>query len=29
VPQAWIDTMNQYKSQIIAGTLTPPATVSK
>ncbi len=29
VPQAWINTMNQYKSQIIAGTLTPPATVSK
>ena len=29
VPQAWINTMNQYRSQIIAGTLTPPATVSK
>ena len=29
VPQAWITTMNQYKSQIIAGTLTPPATLSK
>ena len=29
VPQAWINTMNQYKSQIIAGTLTPPATLSK
>ena len=29
VPQAWIDTMNQYKAQIIDGTLTPPATLSK
>lgn len=27
VPQAWINTMNQYKSQIIAGTLKPPATL--
>ena len=29
VPQSWIATMNQYKSQIIAGTLKPPATLSK
>jgi basic membrane protein A len=29
VPQSWINLMNQYKSQIIAGTLTPPATLSK
>ena len=29
VPQAWINTMNKYKSQIIAGTLKPPVTVSK
>jgi basic membrane protein A len=29
VQQAWIDTMNQYKQQIIAGTLKPPSTVSK
>ena len=29
VPQAWINTMNQYKSQIIAGKLKPPSTVSK
>jgi basic membrane protein A len=29
VPQAWINTMNQYKSQIISGQLTPPATISK
>jgi basic membrane protein A and related proteins len=29
VPQAWINMMNQYKAQIIAGTLTPPATLSK
>jgi basic membrane protein A and related proteins len=29
VPQAWVNMMNQYKSQIIAGTLTPPATLSK
>jgi basic membrane protein A and related proteins len=29
VPQAWITTMNQYKQQIINGTLTPPATLSK
>jgi basic membrane protein A and related proteins len=29
VPQDWINTMNQYKSQIIAGTLVPPATLSK
>jgi basic membrane protein A and related proteins len=27
VPQAWINTMNQYKSQIIAGTLKPPASL--
>jgi basic membrane protein A and related proteins len=29
VPQAWINTMNQYKAQIIAGTLKPPAALSK
>jgi basic membrane protein A and related proteins len=29
VPQAWINTMNSYKAQIIAGTLKPPATPSK
>jgi basic membrane protein A and related proteins len=29
VPQAWKNLMNQYQSQIIAGTLTPPATLSK
>jgi basic membrane protein A and related proteins len=27
VPQAWINLMNQYKSQIIAGTLKPPASL--
>jgi basic membrane protein A len=27
VPQAWINTMNQYKSQIIAGSLKPPASL--
>jgi basic membrane protein A len=29
VPQSWINTMNQYKQQIINGTLKPPSTVSK
>jgi basic membrane protein A len=29
VPQAWINLMNQYKAQIIAGTLKPPATLGK
>jgi basic membrane protein A and related proteins len=29
VPQAWINTMNQYKAQIIAGSLKPPAALSK
>lgn len=29
VPQSWINTMNQYKSQIIAGSLKPPSTISK
>jgi len=29
VPQSWINTMNQYKAQIIGGTLKPPATLSK
>ena len=29
VPQSWINTMNQYKAQIIDGTLKPPATLSK
>jgi basic membrane protein A len=29
VPKAWIDLMNKYKSQIIAGTLKPPATLGK
>jgi basic membrane protein A len=29
VPQSWIDLMNSYKAKIIAGTLTPPATLSK
>ncbi len=29
VPQSWIDLMNSYKSKIIAGTLTPPATLGK
>lgn len=29
VPQAWITLMNQYKSQMISGTLTPPATLGK
>ena len=28
VPQAWINLMNTYKAQIIAGKLTPPATLS-
>jgi basic membrane protein A and related proteins len=28
VPQAWINMMNSYKAQIIAGTLKPPATPS-
>jgi basic membrane protein A and related proteins len=28
VPQSWISLMNQYKAQIIAGTLKPPATPS-
>jgi basic membrane protein A len=28
VPQSWIDLMNQYKAQIIAGKLKPPATPS-
>jgi basic membrane protein A len=29
VPQAWKNLMNQYQAKIIAGTLTPPATLSK
>jgi basic membrane protein A and related proteins len=29
VPAAWKNEMNQYQSQIINGTLTPPATLSK
>ena len=29
VPQAWITLMNSYKAKIIAGSLTPPATLSK
>ena len=29
VPQSWINLMNQYKAQIIAGTLKPPSTISK
>jgi basic membrane protein A and related proteins len=29
VPQAWKNMMNQYQAQIIAGTLKPPATLSK
>ena len=29
VPQSWINTMNQYKSQIIAGSLKPQSTISK
>jgi basic membrane protein A len=29
VPQSWINTMNQYKSQIIAGSLKPPSTIRK
>jgi basic membrane protein A len=29
VPKAWIDLMNKYKAQIIAGTLKPPATLGK
>ena len=29
VQKAWIDLMNKYKSQIIAGTLKPPATLGK
>jgi len=29
VPQSWINTMNQYKAQIISGKLKPPVTVSK
>jgi basic membrane protein A len=29
VPQAWKNLMNQYQSQIIAGKLTPPATIGK
>ncbi|HEX3236951.1 MAG TPA: BMP family ABC transporter substrate-binding protein [Gaiellaceae bacterium] len=29
VPKAWIDLMNKYKSQIIANTLKPPATLGK
>jgi basic membrane protein A and related proteins len=29
VPQAWVNMMNQYKAQIIAGKLKPPATISK
>jgi basic membrane protein A and related proteins len=29
VPKAWVDLMNKYKSQIIAGTLKPPATLGK
>jgi basic membrane protein A and related proteins len=29
VPKAWITLMNGYKAKIIAGTLTPPATLGK
>jgi len=29
VPKAWVDLMNKYKSQIIAGSLKPPVTISK
>ncbi|HEX4323370.1 MAG TPA: BMP family ABC transporter substrate-binding protein [Gaiellaceae bacterium] len=29
VSQSWINTMNQYKAQIISGKLTPPVAVSK
>jgi basic membrane protein A len=29
VPQAWINTMNSYKAQMIAGTLKPPTTLGK
>jgi len=29
VPKSWIDLMNSYKAQIIAGSLKPPATLSK
>jgi basic membrane protein A len=29
VPKAWITLMNQYKSQIISGSLKPPATLGK
>jgi basic membrane protein A len=29
VPKSWISLMNTYKSQIIAGTLKPPATLAK
>jgi basic membrane protein A len=29
VPQAWITLMNSYKAKIIAGSLTPPATLGK
>jgi basic membrane protein A len=29
VPKSWINEMNQYKSQIISGSLKPPATLAK
>jgi len=29
VPKSWINLMNSYKAKIIAGTITPPATLSK
>jgi basic membrane protein A and related proteins len=29
VPKAWITLMNKYKSQILAGKLTPPAVIKK
>jgi basic membrane protein A and related proteins len=29
VPQSWISLMNSYRAKIIAGTLTPPATIAK
>jgi len=29
VPQSWINTMNQYKAQIISGQLKPPVAVTK
>jgi basic membrane protein A len=29
VPKSWITVMNQYKSQMIAGKLLPPATIGK